>query len=239
MGNGSVVRSEFFQVKICGVVQPADLASIEGAGADAVGLNFVPSSPRRIAPSAAARLSRAVAGRMHRVGVFADQPPDEINAVAAEVELDWVQLHGDEPASVASALHRPYLRVLRPVAGELGETERRVEMWLGTSVPPAAFLIDAYDRRRLGGSGRTADWELARRLVLRFPSVRFVLAGGLTPHNVRRAIELVGPAAVDVASGVESRPGEKDPERLERFVQEARAAWRRPGDPPAPPECFT
>ena len=215
-----------FRVKICGVTRTADALAAAASGADAIGLNFVASSPRRVTLEAASELADAVPPHVQVVGVFADHSVSDIARIADRIELSYVQIHGSEPASIAADLPRPYIRAVR--IGETGDASllRTVEAWSALATPPAAFLVDAFSLDAYGGTGLRADWNAARNLVDRFPNTPFVLAGGLTPDNVRVAIRQVQPAAVDVASGIESSPGVKDADRTKRFISEAIEAWR-------------
>jgi phosphoribosylanthranilate isomerase len=146
------------------------------------------------------------------VGVFVDQPPEELRAVAAASGVRVLQLHGDEAPAQVAGLPLPVLKAIR-VSG-------RASLDLLASYEVSGFLLDA-PSSGFGGSGRTFDWELAGDAAERY---RVILAGGLDPENVAAAIRAVRPYAVDVASGVESAPGVKDPARLARFIVRAKEA---------------
>lgn len=208
-----------FQVKICGITRWEDARAAIDAGADALGFNFFPGSPRYVAPAEARGIARRAPRRVARVGVFVDEPAAEIEAVAREVGLDIVQLHGEEsPARVTRlARRRPVIKAFRVRRGF--QPSR-----LAAYRDAAAFLLDSFTGSARGGTGRRFDWTIAARATAFGP---VVLAGGLTPENVAAAIARVRPAAVDICSGVESRPGEKDPARLRALL---RAVERVRGD---------
>jgi phosphoribosylanthranilate isomerase len=207
-------------IKICGVTLPDDAARIATAGADFIGLNFWPRSKRYLAPERAPMIASVVrsTGTAKLVGVFVDAEVDEIQAIAANVDLDIIQLHGDE---TPDEVKRVSLAVYRPVWKALPIKSSRdlqaLDVW-----PAEALLLDAPTPGR-GGAGATFDWQLAREARERYPRINFVLAGGLTPANVASAIETVNPWAIDVASGVEAAPGIKDAAKLDAFIGAARA----------------
>lgn len=199
------------RVKICGITDPRDAELAVRCGADALGFVFEPSSPRFIGrPSVAAEIVRDLPPYVTAVAVFGpapvDPPPDELGAIQCL-------------APIANALigHRKWIQVLRVPAGSAPES-------LSHDPLANAVLVDAYDEHAFGGTGKTADWALASDLSVRFSPLPVVLAGGLRPDNVARAIRQVRPFAVDVASGVEKEPGIKDPEKLRRFFEAVREA---------------
>lgn len=214
-----------FQVKICGVNRVADALAAAEAGADAIGLNFHPLSPRAVELAAAEAIVAALPQHVARVGVFVDASAAAVREAAEHLTLDFVQLHGDEPPAVVAELRD--LRVVRafrlgpdgwtPLVEYLAECRRLQGL-------PAAVLVDASRPGMLGGTGQTVDWQLARtfhELALDLP---LVLAGGLTAENVGAAVAAVTPVAVDTASGVESQPGIKDGAKIAAFVSRARGA---------------
>lgn len=229
-----------FHVKICGVTAPADAALATAAGADAIGLNFVPGSPRRIDVAAARAVVAAVPAGVLVVGVFAGAPADEVAATARAAGLGAVQLHGhlfgagpgvDSPAACAAvraALEgMPVIRAVRLGPDGLTEARRWLAAATAAGARPDVVIVDAAvapgaAAGSLGGTGARVDWgALAAEPPLGLP---WALAGGLEPGNVVEAIRASGAAAVDVASGVESAPGRKDPDKLRAFVTAARAA---------------
>lgn len=212
-----------FHIKICGVQSAKDTQLIALAGADAVGFNFHPASPRYVSPDAVAPFAASISPKLARVGVFVNMPPGEMVAIADRIGLHWIQLHGDEPVEVLRELKgRSVIRAIRlsdsgwePVTRYLTDCER-----LG--VLPSALLIDAYRPDAYGGTGKTVDWGTVAANRASLGELPLILAGGLTPFNVSEAIGLVRPTAVDVASGVESKPGSKDLMLIRAFVTAAK-----------------
>jgi len=209
------------RIKICGVTTPEDARFAAECGADAVGLNFYPHSPRFLDPHTAAAVVRALPPFTAPVGVFVGMPLRQVCAVAFQLGLRGVQTYDDRPPAddPFPFAHVPAFRV-KDAAG-LEHVRRYVEAARQLGRPPAAVLIDSHVEGQMGGTGHAAPWELLRGFD---PGVPLVLAGGLTPENVAEAVALVRPWGVDVASGVESSPGRKDPDRVARFVRSARAA---------------
>lgn len=228
-----------FHVKICGVTTPADAGLAAAAGADAIGVNFVVGSPRRIDPATARTVAAAVPPEVLVVGVFAGMPPAAIADVVHAVGLGAVQLHGhlagpgaDVPEACAALAALvgglPLIRAVRFEAEGFAAARRWIAAAAALGATPALALVDAPAPRgaepgALGGTGCRADWgALATEPPLGLP---WALAGGLDAANVAEAIRITGARAVDVASGVESAPGRKDPARLAAFVAAARAAF--------------
>jgi len=209
------------RIKICGVTTPADARFAIEAGADAVGLNFYPKSPRFIAPPQAAEIVRALPAFSSMVGVFVGMPLRQVCAVAFQLGLRGVQTYDDQPPAEDTFpfAHIPAFRV-KDVAG-LETVRRFVASATRLGRPPTAVLIDAHVEGLMGGTGKPAPWELLKGFD---PGAPLILAGGLTPENVAEAIALVRPWGVDVASGVETSPGVKDRERLTRFIENAKRA---------------
>jgi phosphoribosylanthranilate isomerase len=212
-----------FQIKICGITSRHDLDCAVAAGADAVGFNFFPSSPRCVSESTARQLATDCPHGVCRVGVFVNATPAAICQTFDAVGLDLVQLHGDEtPDVVAQLAGWPVLKAIRLGASrdlEIAALEAPL------SVPPWGILIDAAVPGAFGGTGVNADWTRARRFRDALAGTWFILAGGLTADNVAQAIAAVRPHGVDVASGVEGAPGIKDARRCAEFVVEARRAF--------------
>ena len=209
------------RIKICGVTTPADARFAVEAGADAVGLNFYPKSPRYVTPERAAALVRALPAFTAPVGVFVGMPMRQVCAVAYQLGLRGVQTYDDDPPAEDTFpfAHVPAFRV-KDATG-LDYVRRFIEATQTCGRPPAAVLIDSHVEGVMGGSGRCAPWELLRGFDVGVP---LILAGGLTPENVAEAITVVRPWGVDVASGVESAPGVKDSEKVVKFVKNARTA---------------
>jgi phosphoribosylanthranilate isomerase len=207
------------RVKICGLRSVEDAVGCVGLGASAIGVNFVASSPRRVDVGQARAIARAVraeGGHAIVVGVVGDMTVDAMKALVREAELDCLQLHGDEPPeALAPLLPRAYKAVR--VAGPEDVARAR-------AYPGEHLLADAKVEGALGGTGRTFDWSLVRDLAR---ERRLTLAGGLRPDNVADAIRAVDPWCVDVASGVERAPGDKDLDAVRAFVEAARVSPSR------------
>lgn len=206
------------RIKICGVTTPDDIRMVAEAGANAVGLNFYPQSPRYIDPRNAAPLLRALPPLIDAVGVFVGLKTRQVCALAYQLGLHSVQCFGD-PDDVEDA--DPFRRIAAFRVGDragLDEIERYLDRCQTVGAMPGAVLVDAYVEGQLGGTGQTAPWQLLAEFR---PRVPLILAGGLTPENVGEAIRIVRPFAVDVASGVESAPGRKDPDKVKRFIEAA------------------
>jgi phosphoribosylanthranilate isomerase len=201
------------RVKICGLTTLDDAVMSVAAGADAIGLNFWSGSARRCEESVAHAIGTRLRGETLLVGVFVDAGLAEITRITKEVGLACVQLHGDEsPELLAQLLPHAY-KALRVRGPEITEEVARF--------PGEHVLLDAYVKGLPGGTGATFDWTLAEQIA----RVRkLTLAGGLVPENVADAVRAVRPYCVDTASGVESAPGVKDPERVRRFVANAKGA---------------
>jgi phosphoribosylanthranilate isomerase len=210
------------RVKICGVRTAGELLRAAACGADAVGLNFHPPSPRSLSAAQARELLDRLPPFVAAVGVFVGRRLDELRELLGELgRVRTVQVHGGEPEVVAAA---PYHYV--PALQVRDEADlRRAEAYLGAcrarGCLPAALLIDGHAPGLAGGTGRVAPWGLLAGFR---PGVPVILAGGLTPDNVAEAIRAVRPYAVDVASGVESSPGVKCPEKVRAFIEAARSA---------------
>lgn len=199
------------RVKICGICRPEDGAAAAAAGATVIGMVFWPASPRAVDVDAARAIVSALPAGVPAIGVFVNQSIDEINDAIDRAGLFGVQLHGDEPLDVIPRIRRPVIR-----ATTLND-ERAID-----GMPAhVTVLLDAHDPVRRGGTGRTIDWDRAAGLAARR---HVVLAGGLTPGNVGEAIRRVAPYAVDVSSGVERAPREKDPALMRAFVEAVRRA---------------
>jgi phosphoribosylanthranilate isomerase len=198
------------RVKICGTTNLDDAERAVALGAWAVGLIFHPPSPRRCGREEAARIAAALRRRAEVAGVFVNQPLDRVAEVAEGVGLTMLQLHGDEgPAYCAEAARRTGLKVLKARAVRSLADLRALEPF-----HTDYHLLDAHHDILRGGTGLTFDWSLVGQH--RGPQP-VVVSGGLTPENVGEAIAVARPFAVDVASGVEAKPGRKDPARLEAF----------------------
>ncbi len=203
------------RIKICGITNEDDAERAAGCGADAIGFMFA-ESPRRVEPERARDILRGIGPYVTGVGVFVDSRVDEVKRVLDLTGCTVAQLHGSEPPEYIEAL-APYsvVKALR-VRGTLDESE------VARYKDVRAILLDTYVEGRAGGTGERFDPGVAARLVQE--GWRVIMAGGLTPENVAEVIDSVRPYGVDVSTGVESEPGRKDPEKVQRFVAAVRAA---------------
>jgi phosphoribosylanthranilate isomerase len=207
------------RVKVCGITNWADAKLAVDLGADALGFNFYPASPRSISPAAAWEIIRRMPPMVAAVGVFVNWPAGAVIALARALRLDTVQLHGDETPELARSVARAF-KIVRAFA--VGPKFRLAVLKRYESA--SAFLLDGFRSGLYGGTGATADWQVARA-AKRYG--RVILAGGIRPENVARAITEVRPFAVDVASGVEARPGKKDHAALRELMRQVEIANRR------------
>jgi len=201
-------------IKICGITTSRDAEMVSEAGADAVGFIFYPRSPRFVTPTAAREIASALSPFVCRVGVCVDLGRAELAALARDAQLDVLQLHGQETPEDAADLPARVIRALRVGPGFDAEQalafDGRVE----------ALLLDTAGGTLPGGTGTTFDWDIARDLR---PKVRrLILAGGINPANVTRAIRTVRPDAIDVSSGVERSPGVKDAAAVRDLIRAVR-----------------
>jgi phosphoribosylanthranilate isomerase len=201
------------RVKICGVRTPAEARQAAAAGADAVGLNFYRPSPRYVSPAEAEAIVAALPPFVSAVGVFVDAPADWVRLVADRCRLSVVQLHG---GAVGEAFGRPVVRAVQLRGPESLAALDRLD---GDGI-----LVDTWADGLRGGTGRRLDPALVAEARRRAGGRPLVLSGGLTPETVAEAVRAVRPDGVDVASGVESSPGVKDPEKVARFVAAAKHA---------------
>jgi phosphoribosylanthranilate isomerase len=210
------------RIKICGITNIDDARLALDLGADALGLNFYEQSPRYIGPAAAASIVCELPPFIELVGVFANRGWHGIPEVLRHIgRIRTVQWHGTPPEM---GVLGPFSLIPAFTIGErehLDEITRYLDGCRCQGRLPAAILVDAHVPGLYGGTGKTLPWHLLAEF---HPGVPLILAGGLTPDNVAAAIRTVRPYAVDVASGVEREPGRKDPDKLRRFIANARVA---------------
>jgi phosphoribosylanthranilate isomerase len=219
------------RVKICGITSIEDARGAVEAGADALGFIFVEKTPRYVEPRAAAAIIAQLPPFVTAVGIFWDHPPAHVKAVAAEARLGALQFHGDEKPEDLAAYDLPVIKTIKlpPASTIEGLLEFRVSegfQVLSFSKVAAAVLLDTAVRWSEGEAREPLEWRHAARIVVTHgnrPRPKVILSGGLTPENVAQAIAIVKPYGVDVNSGVEARPGIKDPDKVRRFLAAARS----------------
>jgi phosphoribosylanthranilate isomerase len=206
-------------IKFCGITRAEDAWAAADNGAAAIGFVFAAKSPRLVTAETARLIGRTLPPFLQRVGVFVDTSPADVRAVAEFAELDVVQLHGHESVQDATVA---WPRVIKALARDRDLLEQ-AEAWSDE----VTLLVDAASGDAPGGTGQLADWPAAAVLA---NQRRVVLAGGLTAGNVREAIAVVRPYAVDVSSGIEIRPGVKSASLMRAFAWAVESAWRRNDD---------
>ncbi len=205
------------KIKICGITNPEDAHTAVEAGADALGFVFHRESPRCVTAEAVRRIVAELSPFVLTVGVFVNEEVKRVRDLMDSCGLALAQLHGDESPSYCEALGRPVLKAVR--LRDRGSLLAMAEYRGRATV--RGFVLDAFSEAAYGGTGQVADWSLAAEVAR---AAQVLLAGGLTPDNVRHAIQQVRPYGVDVSSGVEVHPGKKDHSKVLAFVQAARLA---------------
>jgi phosphoribosylanthranilate isomerase len=217
-------------VKICGVTSAEDAVSVAGLGADMIGL-VLAHSRRQVEVQQAVEIVRRVRRLPQRIavaGVFVNEPPQSVNDIAAYCGLDLVQLSGDEGWEYCGALKTPFIKVIHVTqSSNLEKVMQDVEAgYRAVRNRPFICMLDCKTNDGYGGGGRSFDWDIAAGACARFP---LMVAGGLSPANVRQLIRRAGPAGVDVSSGVESA-GSKDIEKVRDFIRAVRLTGGRPAE---------
>jgi phosphoribosylanthranilate isomerase len=205
------------KVKICGITNLNDALAAQRLGADMIGLNFYPPSPRFVSVETAAEISQNTGPHCQKIGVFVNAQIPEILETVSAVALDGIQLHGDESSEFAASLReKTSLHLIKAFrVGPQFSTSDTMDHDVDS------ILLDAFSSSGYGGTGKTFDWEIAQ--VAAASISRLFLAGGLNPENVADAIRMVLPFAVDTAGGVESAPGKKDELRMKAFIDIAKS----------------
>ncbi|MGA9510458.1 MAG: phosphoribosylanthranilate isomerase [Candidatus Sulfotelmatobacter sp.] len=218
-------------VKICGMTNLEDALTAVDAGADAVGFVFYEQSPRNIRVEAAREIVERLPGSVEKIGVFVGETTKNVNDIAARANLTGVQFYhakGKSGSEGWTAMVQETRRKLIIAVGGEGLIDGGVFISDETKRRIYAILIDSGSGDRPGGTGATFDWEECSGMVRGLGSTMLVIAaGGLTPENVIEAMGILNPWGVDVASGVEARPGKKDPEKVRAFVSAVREADRK------------
>lgn len=196
------------KVKICGITNLEDAQAAFDLGADMLGFNFYPQSPRYIKPEEAIKIIRKLPTFVDSVGLFVNAPIEEIKAVAETGYLSWVQVHGDETPDFCDTVRFSNVRTIKAIRVRTEEDVHKTRDFFTYAV-----LLDAFSSKRYGGTGKQFNWEWAKNLPK-----RIFLAGGITPENVEQAIR-TGVYGIDICSGIESAPGIKDHEKMKRLFE--------------------
>ena len=207
------------QVKICGITTRADALHAIACGADALGFNFYPKSPRFVSVEAAREIISSLPYKVRNVGIFVDEDAKSITKTAIDAQLDMVQLHGGETPeyvdTLVKILNRPIIKAFR-VGGQF--SVREIEAF----DVEGGILLDGFTPGLHGGTGATFDWTVAAEVAA--VAANLYLAGGLSIDNVAQAIRAVRPFAVDACSYLETEPGRKDPDKVKLFIDAAKGA---------------
>ena len=193
-------------VKICGITSFNDAIMAANYGASALGFIFYEKSPRYINPKILKTWISNVPSSVKKVGVFVNKDVDKVNKIAEELNLDMVQLHGDESPEYCNQMIKPVIKVFR--------VNNKFDSIMLNNYQVATFLFDTYNKENHGGTGESFDWQSILQLNTEIP---VILSGGLNADNVLEGIEVVKPSAVDVNSGVEAAPGKKDEEKIKNL----------------------
>ena len=209
-------RDTQVKVKICGMTNLKDVKVAVDGGVDAVGFIFYKKSPRSVTMQAVRKIVLELPPFVDSVGVFVNETAEQINKIADRCNLDRVQLHGNESPTFCKKIRR---RVIKAIRVKDIQSLKKL-----SDYPVSSFLLDTFSEDQYGGTGRVFDWNLA------YPAKKYgpiILAGGLTPNNVRQAIQRIQPYGVDVCSGVESQPGIKDHKMMQTFLKNVKAERKK------------
>ena len=209
-------RDTQVKVKICGMTNLNDVKVAVDGGVDAVGFIFYKKSPRSVTIKTVKEIVIELPPFVDAVGVFVDETAEQINKIADRCNLDRVQLHGNESPAFCKKIRRRVIKAIR--------VKDILSLKKLSDYPVNSFLLDTFSEDQYGGTGRVFDWNLA------YPAKKYgpiILAGGLTPNNVRQAIQRIQPYGVDVCSGVESQPGIKDHKKMQTFLKNVKAERRK------------
>lgn len=204
------------RIKVCGITRFEDAKVAASIGVDALGFIFYQRSPRYIPPEEAALIIKQLPPFVSRVGVFVDEDQEKVVAIARATGIDTIQLHGTESPRYCSKLPLPIIKAF--------SIEPDSDLSLLEQYHVAGFLLDTWASGKRGGTGKTFDWSIARSACIKYG--RVILAGGLNPTNIEEALESVHPYGIDINSGVEIKPGIKNPRKMHDAVRIVRA-WER------------
>lgn len=210
------------RVKICGITQPSQAKAIAQLGATALGFICVPTSPRYVTPAQIRAVIAQLIFPVDRIGVFANATIEEISQIIAETDLSAVQLHGNESSEFCEKLRHslPDVEIIKALRVKTPESLNQVTTYANCV---HTLLLDAYHPQLLGGTGKTLDWVSLQQFRPNFP---WFLAGGLTPDNVLEALTGLQPSGIDLSSGVERSPGEKDLEKVAHLFEKIKNSGR-------------
>jgi phosphoribosylanthranilate isomerase len=201
------------EIKVCGITNLEDASFAAECGADALGFIFFSRSPRYVAPERAKKIIEELPDRIAKIGVFVNQEIQEVKKTVEFCDLDLVQLHGDESPEYCRQF--PSSLLIKAFS-----SRRALDLRGLRNFPVRAIVVDTYDPLRYGGTGKRSDWRLAVKVK---ETHSLILAGGLNTGNIREAIDIVAPHAVDINSGVESSPGRKDHEKVRAIIEIVRS----------------
>ena len=203
-------------IKICGITRQQDALAAAELGASALGLNFYKPSPRCVDMGRAEEILEGLPESVRVVALFVDPEPGDVVDVVSSGLVDLLQFHGNESAQYCESFGLPYMKAIR--VGSESDLSGQIANYRSAEF----ILLDSFDEKVPGGTGKSFDWGRIETIV-RSESLKLVLAGGLNPDNIRKAIARVAPFGVDVSSGVESSPGIKNPQKLKSFIEGARS----------------
>ena len=209
------------RVKICGITKPDQGKAIASMGANALGFICVPASPRYVTSSQIRAVREQLPDNVERIGVFANSTITEIKQIVAEADLTGVQLHGDESPDFCVQLRQvlPQVEIIKALRVQNSQALEQLDIY--TSYVDT-LLLDAYDPQQLGGTGKTLDWDTLQAFN---PKCDWLLAGGLTPFNILEALSQVKPNGIDLSSGVERNPGDKDLSKVSQLFEQLKSNY--------------
>ena len=209
------------RVKICGITKPDQGKAIASMGANALGFICVPASPRYVTSTQIRAVREQLPDNVERIGVFANSTITEIKQIVAEADLTGVQLHGDESPDFCVQLRQvlPQVEIIKALRVQNSQALEQLDIY--TSYVDT-LLLDAYDPQQLGGTGKTLDWDTLQAFN---PKCDWLLAGGLTPFNILKALSQVKPNGIDLSSGVERNPGDKDLSKVSQLFEQLKSNY--------------
>jgi phosphoribosylanthranilate isomerase len=199
------------KVKICGITNYEDAIAAADMGADMLGFNFYPKSPRYLTPDEAEKIIDHLPGFVDIVGLFVNDPFERIEQVIDQCRLDWIQFHGDEPPEFTEQFNTFNVRTIKAI-----RVKDKDDIKLAKNYYTDVILLDAFDPNKYGGTGLSFDWNIIGNIIK-----RVFLAGGITAENVKKAVDL-GIYGIDVCSGIESKPGKKDHAKMRKLFDKIR-----------------